>query len=252
MTAKLGWIRKFHTPASAGCPPLVIFPHAGSGASAYRAFSQAFSRDFDVIVLQYPGRQDRAAEPMPAALPEVAAGALAEFLESPWHRGVPVTVFGHSMGSMVGFEFVRQAEAAGVPVQLMLASGAVAPSRAADMPPHPTENDDELLDHMVSLNGTGAEVAANRDIIRMALPALRADYRAFDVYSCAPDVRVDARLHALGGTDDEHVTPYELRLWARHSAHEVPVTLFDGGHFYLHDHVAAIADLAAAAVAGVR
>ncbi|MFI9406407.1 thioesterase II family protein [Nocardia sp. NPDC052316] len=251
MTNNLGWIRKFHKPAAADSAPLVVFPHAGAGASTYRAFSKRLSDDFDVVIVQYPGRQDRAAEPLAASCAELAAGALAEFLESPCHRGVPITVFGHSVGAMVAFEFVRQAEAAGVSVALLGASSAVAPALVAQTPPLPTE-DDALLERLVALNGTGAEVLANREIIRLTLPVLKADYRAFDNYVCGPEVRVAARIEAIGGADDEFVTAAELRPWVRHSSRGGAVTLFDGGHFYLHDHIDGIAELLSSAAVYVR
>ncbi|WP_433680981.1 thioesterase II family protein [Nocardia sp. CA-119907] len=247
MPKALGWIRQFHKPTSESCPLLVVFPHAGSGASTYRGFSKRFSADFDVAVVQYPGRQDRAAEPIPATIAELAAGALAEFLKSPYRRDVPVTAFGHSMGAMVAFEFVRQAEAAGVEVALLGVSSAVAPPLVADQPPHPDE-DEALLDRLAALDGTGADLLANREIMRMALPVLKADYRAFDRYVCDPDVQVHAPIQALGGVDDEFVTVAHLRAWAAHSRSGYAVTLFDGGHFYLHDHVDGIAEVLAAAV----
>ncbi|RJO72045.1 thioesterase [Nocardia panacis] len=251
MPKTLGWIRRFHQPNAGAAPTLLIFPHAGSGASAYRNFSKALSANFEVLVLQYPGRQDRAAEPAARELAELAAGALNAFLESEYHRGGPITVFGHSMGAMTGFEFVRQAEASGLAVRLLAASGAVAPHLVARMPAHPTE-DEALLDHLGALNGTGAEVLANREIMRMTLPALKADYAAFDAYRCGRDVRVAARMRIMGGADDEHVTAHHLREWSAHSEQEIAVTLFDGGHFYLNDHVAGIAELLADDVHSAR
>ncbi|MCU1646095.1 MAG: putative thioesterase [Nocardia sp.] len=241
MSNTLGWIRKFHRPQVAGNPPLVICPHAGGGASTYRPFSKPLSEHFDVAVFQYPGRQDRAREGALGSVPEIALGAFEEFTRSPMNRGEPVTVYGHSMGSVVAFEFVRLAEAAGIPVRLLAVSGAVAPWRVVDMPPHPTE-DEQLLDHVGGLQGTGADVLANRELMRMALPALKADYAAFDAYTCAKDVTLDTPLHAMGGSDDEFVSIGDLYGWQQHTPHELQVTMFDGGHFYLHDHVAAIAE----------
>ncbi|MEU7142869.1 alpha/beta fold hydrolase [Nocardia sp. NPDC046473] len=251
MPNNLGWIRKFHKPAAESMAPLVLFPHAGAGASTYRTFSKRLSQDFDVVVVQYPGRQDRVAEPLASSCAELAAGALAEFLESPYHRGVPITVFGHSVGAMVAFEFVRQAEAAGVAVALLGASSAVAPALVAQTEPLPTE-DDALLERLVALNGTGAEVLANREIIRLTLPVLKADYRAFDNYVCDPEVRVAARIEVLGGADDDFVTVGELRPWVAHSSGGGAVTLFDGGHFYLHNHVDGVAELLSSAAVSVR
>ncbi|MFQ6324655.1 thioesterase II family protein [Nocardia sp. CWNU-33] len=242
MPASLGWIRQFHKPRSADCPPLLICPHAGAGASAYRAFSKALSAHFDVQLLQYPGRQDRAAEPAAATLPEMAAGALEGYLSAPQHRDAPLTLFGHSMGAIVAFEFVRLAETSGVDVRLLAASSAAAPGRIADLPGHPT-TDEELLDHLAALNGTDADVMANRDVMRMALPVMKADYRAFDAYSCAADVRVDVPLQVLGGDEDPFVTPRDLYAWSAHTSADLEVTLFAGGHFYIADHIDGIAEL---------
>ncbi|WP_227984340.1 thioesterase II family protein [Nocardia spumae] len=251
MATTPGWIRQFHKPRAAAAAPLVICPHAGGGASTYRPFSKQLRENFDVVVLQYPGRQDRAREVAPQTLPEFAAGAFDEFIRSPFHRGEPITVFGHSMGSIVAFEFARLAEAAGVPVRLLAVSGAVAPSRVADMPNHPTE-DEQLLDHLVGLQGTGADVLGNRDLMTMALPVLKADYAAFDRYSCARDVRVRAPIQAMGGSDDDFVTMGELYGWQRHTTGDLAVEMFDGGHFYLHDQVEGIAELLAAELETAR
>ncbi|MCM6776035.1 alpha/beta fold hydrolase [Nocardia sp. CDC159] len=240
MATAPGWIRQFHK--SRGGAPLVICPHAGGGASTYRPFSTRLRDDFDVVVLQYPGRQDRARETPLETLPEIAAGAFEEFARSPYNRGEPVTVFGHSMGSIVAFEFTRLAEAAGVPVRLLGVSGAVPPSRVAELPPHPTE-DEQLLDHVSGLQGTGSDVLGNRELMRMALPALKADYAAFDRYSCPADVQVRAAIHAMGGSDDEYVTMGDLYGWQRHTSADLRVDMFDGGHFYLHDQVDGIAEL---------
>ncbi|MFQ6398383.1 thioesterase II family protein [Nocardia sp. KC 131] len=256
MPANLGWVRQFHKPGSiagdrtpvarngATRPPLLICPHAGSGASAYRAFSKVLSEHFDVLIFQYPGRQDRAREAAASTLTELAAGAFAEFRGSEHNRGLPLTVFGHSMGAMVAFELVRAAEAAGIDVRLLAASAAVSPGRAADLPPHPTD-DEQILDHLSNIEGTGADVLASREVMRMALPVVKADYRAFDAYTCPVDVRVQARIHVLGGAEDLLVTPRELYGWANHSDQEIEVTVFDGGHFYLHDNAAGIAELLA-------
>ncbi|MFI5777105.1 thioesterase II family protein [Nocardia sp. NPDC051570] len=251
MPASLGWVRQFHKPASADLPPLLICPHAGAGASAYRTFSKAFSEHFDVVIFQYPGRQDRAREQACATIGEIARGALADFVASQHHRGRPLTVFGHSMGAMVGFELVRAAEAAGIEVRLLAASAAVAPVRAVDLPSLPTE-DEQILDHLGRLEGTGANVLASREVMRMALPVFKADHRAFDAYTCPPDVKVRSMIHVLGGTEDPIITLRDLYAWAGHSRRDIEVTVFDGGHFYLNDNVASVVELVAPELNTVR
>ncbi|WP_200262083.1 thioesterase domain-containing protein [Streptomyces sp. HSG2] len=52
------WFRRFTTSAGNG-PRLVCFPHAGGSATAYTQLARALPADFDVVAVQYPGRQDR-------------------------------------------------------------------------------------------------------------------------------------------------------------------------------------------------
>ena len=242
MPRTLGWARRFHAPESPGSLPLLVFPHAGAGASAYRQFSKVLSRTFDVVVFQYPGRQDRAAEAPLATLPEIAAGAFAEFSASAHSRTAPIVAFGHSMGAMVAFEFVRLAEAAGIAVDQLNVSACVAPSQAAAKPSHPTEDDEKLLNHLLALQGTHSGVLADRDLMRLTFPVVKADFRAFDAYSCGDGVKLAAPIHAMGGDQDPYVTLADLYGWGTHTG-TLKVTMFDGGHFYLHRHVGALAAL---------
>ena len=244
MARNLGWIRQFHQPADPRSLPLLIFPHAGAGASAYRNFSKTLSANFSVLIAQYPGRQDRAAEPLLGSLPEIAAGAFAEFAASEHHRGAPVVAFGHSMGAIVAFEFVRLAEAAGIEVRHLNVSATVAPSLAAGTQTHP-QDDEALLNHLLALEGTDGSVLADRDVMRLTLPVVKADFAAFDAYSCPEDIRIAAPVHAMGGDQDPYVTLRDLYGWGKHTD-SVKVTIFDGGHFYLNRHVDAIAELLAA------
>ncbi|MGH3725745.1 MAG: thioesterase II family protein [Mycobacterium sp.] len=241
MDRKLGWIRQFHKPESADSPLLLIFPHAGAGASTYRTLSKALAANFNVLIFQYPGRQDRASEPAAATLSDIAAGAFAEFQSSDHNGDVTIHTFGHSMGAVVSFEFARLAEAAGHRVHQLTVSSAVAPCNIADKPPLPTD-DDSVLAHMGALEGTNSTVMANLDVMRMALPVMKGDYQAFNTYTCPEGVKVAARIHAIGGDQDPMITMRDLYGWGKHTD-DLEVTLFDGGHFYLNSQTAALAEL---------
>lgn len=241
MARKLGWIRQFHKPAGPDRLPVLIFPHAGAGASAYRELSKTLSATFDVLVVQYPGRQDRAAEPLLGTLPEIAAGAFAEFSASEHNSGRPIVVFGHSMGALVAFEFVRLAEAAGIDVRQLNVAATVAPHLAAGKPSHP-KDDESLLNHLSALEGTDAGVMGNHELMVRTLPVVRADFTAVDAYACAEDVKVNAPIHAMGGEQDVLITLPDLYGWRKHTD-SFQVTMFEGGHFFVTHHLDAVAHL---------
>jgi surfactin synthase thioesterase subunit len=148
------------------------------------------------------------------------------------------------MGAIVAFEFVRIAEAQGIDVRQLNVSATFAPYRTADALPHP-KDDEELLNHLLALEGTANDVLASRDLMKLALPVVKADFQAFHAYACAEDIKVAAPIHAMAGDQDPYITLGDLYGWGKHTTDTVKVTMFDGGHFYLNQHIEAVAELLA-------
>jgi surfactin synthase thioesterase subunit len=239
------WIKRFnaeHSPALASSEPTatVVFPHAGGAAAAYRKFAIALSAcGADTFVVQYPRRADRLADPAP----DTIVGLADEMIEAAdWARLGPLRLFGHCLGALVGFEFARLAEERGIAVRELWASASQAPSTVAGSRPAPT-TDDELLADMVDLGGTDARLLDDDDFLGLLLPAARADYLAFNRYSCDRSVRIGAEIHAVGGRDDHRVDAERLRQWQFHTTSTFTCTLFDGGHFYVDQQVTDVAEL---------
>lgn len=231
------WIKRF--PGERGTAT-VVFPHAGGAAAAYRTFALALAaRGVDTYLVQYPQRGERLADPAP----ETVGGMAAEiFAAADWARLGPLRLFGHCMGALVGFEFTRIAENHGGTVRELWASASQAPSTVAGSRPVPI-TDRELLADIVDLGGTDASLLDDEDFLELLLPAVRADYQAFNRYTCDRHVRIHADIHAVGGRDDHRVEQDLLRQWEFHTDAAFTFTVFDGGHFYVDDHLDEVAEL---------
>ena len=231
------WIKRF--PGRQGTAT-IIFPHAGGAAAAYRNFAMALSANgVDTYIVQYPQRGDRLAHPAPETVNDLAAEMLAA---ADWARLGPLRLFGHCMGALVGFEFARMAQRQGIDVRELWASASQAPSTVAETRPVPT-TDREMLADIVEIGGTDARLLEDEDFLELLLPAVRADYRAFNRYSCDRGVRIKADIHAVGGREDHRVEADLLRQWESHTDAAFTFTLFDGGHFYVDDHLVEVAEL---------
>ncbi|HEX2285559.1 MAG TPA: thioesterase domain-containing protein [Mycobacterium sp.] len=230
------WIKRF---PGRGSGAAVVFPHAGGAAAAYRPLATALStRGVDTYVMQYPQRADRLAHPAPDTIDDLADEL---FAAGDWGRLGPLRLFGHCMGSLVAFEFARIADRRDVQVHQLWASSGQAPSTVAESPPLPT-TDRDLLADMVDLGGTDPRLLADEDFVELLLMAVRADYLAFGRYSCNPDVKIRADIHALGGSRDHRVDSEMLSRWKSHTDGQFTLSFYDGGHFYLNDHTDAVAD----------
>ncbi|OBH56664.1 thioesterase II family protein [Mycobacterium sp. E2479] len=215
----------------------VIFPHAGAAAASYRVLAAALAAGGDTYVMQYPQRADRLTEPAHDSVHDLAASL---FRAAPWPSVAPLKLFGHSMGAVVAFEFAVVAQRHGAAVQKLWVSAGPPPCVVADMPQLPT-TDDGLLAEIADLGGTDPELLADEEFCELLTTAVRADYQAFNGYEPSRDVRIGADIHVLGGRDDHRVTAGVLEQWERHTAGSFAVSLYDGGHFYVYDHVDAIA-----------
>jgi mycobactin phenyloxazoline synthetase len=235
------WVKRFTAGTSRGS--VVVFPHAGGAAAAYRSLAKALvANDIDAFLVQYPQRADRRDHP---AADTIGALALDLFEAGDWSAVAPLSLFGHCMGAVVAFEFARIAERNGVPVRVLWASAGQAPSTVAASGPLPTDHGGVLAD-MLDLGGTDPELLEDEEFVELLVQAVRADYRALNAYSCGPDVRIGADIHAIGGDGDHRITRDMLAAWRTHTSGRFTQTGFAGGHFYLSDHLDALARMVGA------
>ncbi|CAM5379606.1 alpha/beta fold hydrolase [Streptomyces atroolivaceus] len=214
----------------------MCLPHAGGSASYFFPVSRALTPGIEVLAVQYPGRQDRRAEKCIEDVHELADHVAREL--EVW-ADKPLTLFGHSMGSVLAYEVARRLRGTEIELLGVLASGRGAPSRARVHDVH-LMHDDNLLREVRALSGTEDKVFEDDDIVRMVLPALRSDYKAVETYRYDPDDRLSCPVVALLGDDDPRVTEDEARAWGEHTDGEFGMRVFPGGHFYLNEQAGAV------------
>lgn len=240
------WLRRYH-PAPGAAVRLLCCPHSGGSAGYFRSLSGALSPVVEAVAVQYPGRQDRRAEPLIDDLRELAARIAGVLADEPG----PTALFGHSMGALLAFELARRLEDSGRKVAALFVSGSRAPSLLRDEGLH-RAGDAELLQAVRALNGTEAELLDDEEIIRAALPLVRNDTRAVETYGyqggTAPDL--DCPIVALIGTEDPRVAVAEAEKWRDHTSGPFTLHTFPGGHFYLNSYTTVLGRLMTARLTG--
>jgi surfactin synthase thioesterase subunit len=108
------------------------------------------------------------------------------------------------------------------------------------MPELPTSHDDLLAD-IAEFGGTEADLLADEEFAELLVTAVRADYQMVNRYTCGPDVRIAADICVLGARDDPRVDAADLKRWEDHTEAAFDLSWYDGGHFYLDDHIDAVA-----------
>ncbi|MFI6004914.1 thioesterase II family protein [Streptomyces sp. NPDC051366] len=208
---------------------LVCFPHAGGAANAFAGLSAALPQDIELIAVQYPGRQERRADPFAediAALAGEAAHSLAGFADR------PLFLLGHSMGALTAFETARRLEQRGG-VTRLFASAARPPAQDWEERDLDFSGDDEIVAELRRLGGVPEALLQDRDTVHEMLRLLRADHRALRRYRCPADTLITAPITALLAEEDPKNTIEQIRGWARHTRAGLAIDGLAGGHFSL-------------------
>jgi len=229
------WCRRYH-PAANPTARLVCLPHAGGSAPFYRPVSAAFNGSgVEVVAVQYPGRLDRRTE-QPVDDLAVLADRVHEVLRQ--QPELPLTVLGHSMGAVLGFEVIRRFEADGTQPVRLFASGRRGPATHRDENNH--RSDATIMAEVRRLSGTASALLSDEEMMRAALPSLRADYKAVETYRSDPAATVRTSITVLTGDNDPKTSIDEAKAWSQHTSGAFDLRVFNGGHFFISDRSAEV------------
>lgn len=233
------WFRRFDEGPATG-PDVLVFPHAGGSASAYRALSARMSKLARTSIVQYPGRQDRRSEPHFSSLED-----LADSVHRAMGNAVPrsLILFGHSMGALVALEVAHRLQEASCAPAALVVSAHEAPESRPDQQRRSLD-DASLLAELRLLAGTDARVFDDEEVVAMVMPTVRGDYHALAGYGGPPPVLLSCALRALAGATDPKVDPERVVLWGEFTNGEFDIQVLPGGHFYLNDHLDQVARFA--------
>ncbi|XP_026156956.1 S-acyl fatty acid synthase thioesterase, medium chain [Mastacembelus armatus] len=214
---------------------LICFPWAGGGSIHYARWGQSISSSVEVFAVRLPGRESRAKEPFFQNMQQIVDETLGSLL--PLLEEKPFALFGHSFGAFTSFAVAADLKKLHniEPVHIFL-SGASAPySETRIKAPKRSElSDTDFLQWLSSIGGTPPELLANPEVLKLFLPALKADLHVVENYRYnKPDSPfLSCPVTCFDGKDD---IPHDLQAWKDITSGDFTVRLLDGSHFYLKD-----------------
>lgn len=209
---------------------LIVFHHAGGSAAMYHPMSARLPADWELLVLDLPGRGKRHAEP-PLTAMQAAIERAADDVR-PW-LDAPVALFGHSLGGILAAEVGRACERAGASPVWVGISGRIAPCFQADAPRLSAMDDAALLDALIALGGTPAQIRDMPELRDRLMRLVRADIALLESYAPAPDrTPLGCPVTTFAGRDDVWARPDAMLSWAHETRGPWHQRVYPGGHFY--------------------
>ncbi len=224
------WFPVLKTAGEAMTSSLFVFPYAGSGVSVYGNWASELPGEIELIGVQPPGREERAAEAPFQSMPELIQGWMDVF-EPP---DVPYYFFGHSWGALLAYACYCALKKAGksLPEKLIL-SGCAAPLERSDQKIHLLP--EQAFLEMVILNFENARnVEQRKQAILHTQALIRADIQVMETY--VPDrTPVHIPLVLLGGQTDKIAPPEAIRDWIHLAQNDIAIHYCEAGHDLIHE-----------------
>ena len=211
---------------------LFCLPYAGGSAFSFHNWSEHLPSTIEVCPIELPGRGMRIKESTFTQMPllvEELAQSLLPYLDKSF------VFLGHSLGALVCFElarFLRKIDACS-PTHLFI-SGHCAPQLPYTVPPIHTLPDTEFIEELRRLHGTPEAALANKELMQLLLPALRADFAVFSDYTYRSEPPLNLPITVFGGLQDPSVGREMLEAWQVQTSVGLNLQMFPGNHFFVH------------------
>jgi len=150
----------------------------------------------------------------------------------------PYILYGYSLGALIAFELGRQLrrQKAAPPLSLY-ALARPAPNLAQTRHPlHLLPDDIFLVELTHRYQGMSPAILQEQELMKLLLPALRADVTALETYVYREERPLDCPIRAFGGRLDATTTEDELRAWQLHTNRSFELKMFDGDHFFIRNN----------------
>jgi medium-chain acyl-[acyl-carrier-protein] hydrolase len=217
----------FHAQARLFC-----FPFAGGSAAVFAGWEKKLEPEIEVWAAQPRGRGRRFFEPLHQSVAEMVQDYL-QVLRA--HLDLPFAFYGHSLGGLLALELAQQLQAEGLPLPDHLFIGASAPPVAGLIHPRISHLSDEGFVTAVQerYSGIPESVLKESELMEIFLPALKADFSAYETFDRNGVTQVPCPITALAGSDDAVTAPDVMKEWRRHTEGSFDLRVIPGDHFFL-------------------
>jgi medium-chain acyl-[acyl-carrier-protein] hydrolase len=198
----------------------------------FNSWSKELLPDIELYLVNIPGRDARIREEPYRELKRLVIQLTEGILP---HLDKPFVFFGHSMGSLISFEVVRELRRLGraQPLRLFV-SGRQPPHFPDTHPDFHRLPEEEFLKTTQHFYGALPEIILqDTELMKLFLSMMRADITMIETYEYEHDAPLDCPITAYGGFMDPSVDEQSLSAWHEQTTGGFRMKMFPGEHFFI-------------------
>lgn len=183
--------------------------------------------------LCYPGRGARFSEKLQDSF-EYLVSDMIELLKKENLYMSRFFFLGHSFGSLVLFETMRELRRLGLPLpDAVYLSGRKSPSIPYTGKYWSSESDRNFTELLISKGGIPQELHQNKEFLDFFLPIIRSDFKLLEGYQYVKQDPFDIPFHIINGTEDHSISDADILDWQMETRITCQFKKMKGSHFYL-------------------
>ena len=219
---------------------LIFLHHAGGDKYAWRNYKGQFSQKIEQVYLELPGRGDRFGETL---LTDIYAMVDDIYHSIQIYLNQPYVLVGNSMGALNAFLLTQklQQQQQRLPLHLFLGSRP-SPTVQLDFKKIAEEDSDGFWEGVKTYGGVPEALLQHKDLMNFYEPILRADFKALESFELKSTQTVDVPATIMIGKEDRFSLS-EIKHWQSLFNKNIEFSEEEGGHFFMYDHVALIANM---------
>ncbi len=214
-----------------------FFPFAGGSSYSFEYYRKYTAHNF--YTLEYPGRGKKIKLPLMDNIHQITNDVFNDLSVPP---NTPFYFYGHSMGTLTAYLLIKELTHKKLPLPSHLfVSARGGPSSLIKNIRHNLPQD-KFWKKIKDLGGCPQEILTNQDLMLFFEPILRADLKAIETYEYKSSEPFNIPITVLLGKNDS-VSHEEAMLWQKETSQPIDIHYFDGGHFFIFDHIKEISSL---------
>jgi external thioesterase TEII len=213
---------------------IIAFPFAGGNRYSFTFLKRWLPKDFDLVVLEYPGRGLRHKEPLLTDLVPLLEDA---FLRAAGEIGTEhYIIYGHSMGALIGYLICQRIERLKLQLPLKLVvSGRCAPS---------VKKKQERIHHLpaalfwekvLAFGGVPEVLVKEPALMSFFEPVLKSDFKALDDYLYRKESPLSMPIDVFYGSEEIYSSS-DMSRWSDETTGHVRLFRLKGDHFFIYKH----------------
>ncbi|MCR4032167.1 MULTISPECIES: thioesterase II family protein [Flavobacterium] len=220
---------------------IIALPFAGGNKYSFKSIEKHIPRSLNWITVELPGRGGRFKENLLVNVDDLVNDLLKQI--TPLIEDCNYVIYGHSMGTLLGYELVKKIIQQGLkqPTCLFF-TGRGTPAFNRFTNKKSILPEDDFWKEVEKIGGLPKEILECKDLLELYYPIMKSDFQAVEDYDFkVMDQKFTFPIHVCMGKEEigdgeEKTSLAQMKAWKEETSAPCTFELLEGDHFFILEH----------------